>query len=41
MYLFGQYAAFFKADWDFLKLITEKLFDFMSENSNGISVRIT
>ncbi|KAJ9450543.1 Exportin-1 [Diplonema papillatum] len=36
MYVVGQYPRFLKANWDFLKTVVNKLFDFMQETYEGV-----
>jgi exportin-1 len=38
MYIVGQYPRFLKAHWKFLKTVVNKLFEFMHETHEGMSV---
>jgi exportin-1 len=38
MYIVGQYPRFLKAHWKFLKTVVNKLFEFMHESHEGMSV---
>ena len=39
MYIVGQYPRFLKAHWKFLKTVVNKLFEFMHESHEGMSLR--
>lgn len=41
MYIVGQYPRFLKAHWKFLKTVVNKLFEFMHETHEGLSVFTT
>ena len=36
MYVVGQYPKFLKANWNFLKTVVKKLFEFMKETFEGV-----
>jgi exportin-1 len=36
MYVVGQYPKFLKANWNFLKTVIKKLFEFMHETFPGV-----
>jgi len=36
MYVVGQYPKFLKANWNFLKTVVKKLFEFMKETFPGV-----
>ena len=36
MYVVGQYPAFLKSNWNFLKTVVKKLFEFMREKFPGV-----
>lgn len=38
MYIVGQYPRFLKAHWKFLKTVVNKLFEFMHETHEGVSI---
>jgi len=38
MYVVGQYPRFLKSNWNFLKTVVKKLFEFMHESYPGIMV---
>jgi len=39
MYIVGQYPRFLKAHWKFLKTVVNKLFEFMHETHEGLSLK--
>ena len=38
MYVVGQYPKFLRANWNFLKTVVKKLFEFMHEPFPGVMV---
>jgi len=40
MYVVGQYPRFLKTNWNFLKTVVKKLFEFMHEDYKGIMVSV-
>jgi len=38
MYVVGQYPKFMQSNWNFLKTVVKKLFEFMKESFPGVMV---